>query len=511
MATQVSLIDSEQTSHLLDDQENVLSVPFVIRGEVVEDFSVEIARRDRGYGQVVLKTPDLRAYLPKLVDVSPLTLKALADIPCDEIQDMLHIVGQAFAPGTKENALFAPIIEDAIRATALTSSLSESGVRFAYQQIPGILNRNVIDYVLEQELGGSKFLDGWVEVDQPAFAMESAITQQAREAHAFGTLRKGEVRAYPSKIMHIMAGNLPLVAALSIMRGGAIKSHNLFKMSSNDPYTAATILRVLVEMFPDHPLTTNLSAVYWKGADSEIEKFLYQPKHYTKVVAWGSHGGIQAVQKRLAVGMELITFDPKMSISIIGQEAFDNPLTLAVAVERTAYDILTFSQEACVCSRYQFVEGSEVQVAAYCEALYDYLKDYAQTTEPNAYVHPALTAVLAELKNREIARVWAGEQEGAVVMLDAPLDPKMFFPMCRTAAVTRVENISEVLQYVNVGTQTIGVYPDARKEELRDALIASGGQRIVSLGGAGHGVFGLPHDAFYPCHRMVRWAVDEHY
>ncbi|MHA2231709.1 MAG: acyl-CoA reductase [Candidatus Hodarchaeales archaeon] len=295
------------------------------------------------------------------------------------------------------------------------------------------------------------------------------------------------------------------------MRGGAVKSHNLFKMSSNDPYTAVTILRVLSELFPEHLLTTNLSAVYWKGADSEIEKFLYQPQHYSKVVAWGSHGGIQAVQKRLGVGMELITFDPKMSISIIGQEAFSNPLTLAVAVERTAYDILTFSQEACVCSRYQFVEGSEAQVRTYCEALYDYLKDYAQTTEPNAYVHPALTTVLAELKNRNIARVWAGEQEGAVVMLEAPLDPKMFFPMCRTAAVTRVDNIAEVLQYVNVGTQTIGVYPDARKEELRDALIASGGQRIVSLGGAGHGVFGLPHDAFYPCHRMVRWAVDEHY
>ncbi|MFX0114717.1 MAG: acyl-CoA reductase [Candidatus Hodarchaeota archaeon] len=511
MATQVSLLGQDQTSHLLDDQENVLSVPFVIRGEVIEDFSVEIQRRDRGYGQVVLKTPDLRAYLRDLVDVDVLALKTLADIPCNEIQDMLHIVGQAFEPGSKENALFAPIIEDAIRATALTSSLSESAVRFAYQQIPGILNRNVIDYVLEQELGGSKFLDGWVVVDQPAFAMESPIAHKAREENSFGALRKGEVRAFPSKILHVMAGNLPLVSALSIMRGGAIKAHNLFKMSSNDPYTAATILRVLAEMFPDHPLTTNLSAVYWKGADQDIEKFLYQPQHYAKVVAWGSHGGIQAVQKRLAVGMELITFDPKMSISIIGNEAFDNPLTLAMAVERTAYDILTFSQEACVCSRYQFVEGTETQVHAYCEALYDYLKDYARVAEPNPYVHPALATVLNELKKRGIARVWAGEQEGAVVMLDTPLDPKMFFPMCRTAAVTRVENITQALPYVNVATQTIGVYPNSRKAELRDALIANGGQRVVSLGGAGHGVFGLPHDAFYPCHRMVRWAVDEYY
>ena len=79
------------------------------------------------------------------------------------------------------------------------------------------------------------------------------------------------------------------------------------------------------------------------------------------------------------------------------------------------------------------------------------------------------------------------------------------------SAVVPVKNVKDAIKHVNVATQTIGIYPDARKYELRNSIIAKGGQRIVSLGGAGRGVIGLPHDAFYPCHRMVRWAVDEFY
>ncbi|MEV2214202.1 hypothetical protein AB0H86_22610 [Streptomyces sp. NPDC050997] len=41
------------------------------------------------------------------------------------------------------------------------------------------------------------------------------------------------------------------------------------------------------------------------------------------------------------------------------------------------------------------------------------------------------------------------------------------------------------MRYAGVATQTVGVYPDSRKAELRDALACAGVQRVVSLGGAG--------------------------
>jgi hypothetical protein len=506
MTTVLSLERSSQ----YQKREGILNVPFVVRGEVIEDYSIEIQSRDRGSGRVTFLTPDLRPYLRSLVNVDPLALKELADIPCHEIMDVLHQVGRAFQPGTKEHRLFSPLIEDAIWASTAISNLSEAQIRAAYEQIPLVLNRDLIRYVLDQEVG-IPFLDGWTEVDRPSFAIESAIAQHAREQSEFGIIRKAEVRAFPSRVLHILAGNVPLVAALSIMRGAAIKGHNLFKLPSNDLYTATTVLRVLAEMYPDHPLTKQQSAIYWKGGDAEIEQFLYRPQWFQKILAWGGRNGIQHLLKRGTVGMELITFDPKLSISILGKEIFANRLTLTTAVERAALDILAFNQEACVSSRYHFVEGTEDQVTEYCEALYDYLRQYARDVEANPYFPPDLQAVLNELDIAGIAQVWGGEKEGAVVLLDEPMEEDEFFPICRTAAVTRVNHIQDALRYADVSTQTIGIYPNQRKMEIRDGLIASGGQRIVSLGGAGRGVIGLPHDAFYPCHRMVRWAVDETY
>jgi hypothetical protein len=66
------------------------------------------------------------------------------------------------------------------------------------------------------------------------------------------------------------------------------------------------------------------------------------------------------------------------------------------------------------------------------------------------------------------------------------------------------------MKYVNVATATAGVFPAARKLQVRDLLGGAGAQRVVTLGGLGsHSSLGRPHDGFYPLHRLVRWLVDE--
>jgi len=58
-------------------------------------------------------------------------------------------------------------------------------------------------------------------------------------------------------------------------------------------------------------------------------------------------------------------------------------------------------------------------------------------------------------------------------------------------------------------SQTIGIYPEALKEELRDVLPLQGAQRLVSLGYAAHPSMAVPQDAIEPVRRMVKWIVDE--
>ena len=100
----------------------------------------------------------------------------------------------------------------------------------------------------------------------------------------------------------------------------------------------------------------------------------------------------------------------------------------------------------------------------------------------------------------------APDQRGAVIVsqMDEPVD------FARDLA-NRVplDDIETPVKSVTAYTQTIGVYPPALLEELRDRLALQGAQRVVTLGFAcvsmNHGL----QDAIEPLRRMCRWIVNE--
>ena len=72
-----------------------------------------------------------------------------------------------------------------------------------------------------------------------------------------------------------------------------------------------------------------------------------------------------------------------------------------------------------------------------------------------------------------------------------------------------VDSLDDAVAYVNVATQTIGIYPWARKALLRDRLASAGGQRVCRVGTANMHVAGSPHDAMFPLQRFVHWMGDD--
>jgi hypothetical protein len=79
----------------------------------------------------------------------------------------------------------------------------------------------------------------------------------------------------------------------------------------------------------------------------------------------------------------------------------------------------------------------------------------------------------------------------------------------RVANIVPVDTIEQVTAVVNAYTQTIGIYPESLKRELRDHLPLFGAQRLTSLGYAASVNFAIPQDAMEPVRRMVKWIVDE--
>ncbi len=448
-----------------------------MRGELVEGNDAKHRSRDLG---VDFTTPqiDLDRVVHPRTEVPP-----LLNVPLSEIIDFLVETGQRLiAP---DNAH----MQECFERMAATHILPRGVVETTARHAAAYLDERILRAEVEQNFPDPRALDEWIP---------------KRDF----TGRKSYVRAFGPRLIHVLPGNSPGVAVKSIAQGAMVKAVNLFKMSSADPFTMVAILRTMADIDPEHPIVKSMSAVYWRGGDEKVEPTLYRPQYFDKIVAWGGGDAIDNVIKYLGPGFQLISFDPKTSISMVGREAFESEETIEQAADLASMDVMTLNQEACVASRFQYVEGDREQVDRFSEKLQ---RRIAERAAESGDLRPLDREMREQIEMMQLMdddyRVF-GELDGTGVVIhsDEPVD---FHPINKTANVVRVGSLDEAVKYVNVATQTVGFYPFHRMPDYRDRLASAGAQRITHLGEAGPSTIGNPHDAMYPLHRFVHWMAHE--
>ena len=406
------------------------------------------------------------------------------DVPVAEIMDVLVATGGRMT--RDPDGIVARACAEAKRVSPLDPRVLEDD----YASLGSHLNRAAMEAMVQYELGGADVLDGWREI----------VTSHGQRAR---------VRAFPPRMVHILAGNAPGVSVLSIMRGALVKGVHLLKLPSNDLFTATAVLETMAAVAPNHPVVRSFSAVYWRGGDASVESHLLRPQFFDKLVAWGGEAALRSAKNYIGPGFELVAFDPKTSISFIGREAFASDETLAEVARLAGDDSTPYNQGACVSSRIQYVEGTLEQVDRYCAMLQAQLG--VQRPKCAAVSQPVTGDTREQIEAlRDLEpefRVWGKfDGRGIVIRSEEPVD---FYPDRKVVNVVPVASLRDAVRYANVATQTVGVYPGARKAEVKNALASAGVQRVVTLGKALGPGPGLPHDGFYPLHRFVRWVNDE--
>src|SRR5690606_22837257 len=98
------------------------------------------------------------------------------------------------------------------------------------------------DYIMEyaEKTIGIAHLEGWVP-----------------RTMADGTV--SSIRAFGARADHVIAGNTPAVAFNTVMRSAVTHSDSIVKTPSNDPLTFTAILRAMIDLDRDHPVTRHLS------------------------------------------------------------------------------------------------------------------------------------------------------------------------------------------------------------------------------------------------------------
>lgn len=456
---------------------DIVSTPFFIRGALVE--GADVTHRSRELG-VQFATPEIaldRIVHPR-TEVPP-----LLNVPLSDIVDFLVQTGERIRDPNNH------FMRECIDRMCSTHILPREVVANQAMYAATYLDRRKLMAEVEQNFPNPAALDGWVPKKD-------------------FTGRQSFIRAFAPRLIHVLPGNSPGVAVKSVAQGAIVKAINLFKMSSSDPFTMVAILRIMADIDPKHPIVHSMSAVYWRGGDDLIERVLYRPQYFDKIVAWGGGDAISNVAKYLGPGLQLVSFDPKTSISMVGREAFADDSVLDRVAGLAADDVMTLNQEACVASRYQFVEGNQADVDRFCGALHRHIaKRAAASGDVRPLTMDMKEEVEALMMMDDDYGVWGKtDGKGLVIRSDEPVD---FHPINKTANVVRVASLDDAIKWVNVATQTVGFYPFERMPDYRDRLASGGAQRMVQLGEAGPSTVGNPHDAMYPLHRFVHWMVHE--
>lgn len=463
----------------------------IIRGERISDNLVEMGGRDEGFSFL---TPDVNQYIGKMGLASPRDMGDLYELSFDDILAYLDKVGRALDANTN------PYLERARKLCYETSPLTPEIIDEAYvRQLGPFFSRDVV-YEMANELVGIPYLEGWVD-------------QGPR-----GNGVRLEVRCFGARILHIIAGNVPSVAAHSVVNTAILRGDAIIKTPSNDPFTALGIAETMCDIEPGHPITRHLTVGYWKGGDTGLEEKLYQPHNIEKIVAWGGFNSVKHVTKYIQPGLELISMDPKRSSSIVGAAAFADEASMREAAARIASDFCGFNQVGCSNARVIYVQSGTDEAGIeklnqLGQMVYDYMPELPASfsTRPKHYNRELKSSVDTLRLVGDWYKVIGGEDgEGAVIVSQLP-DPVEFATSLedRTCNLVPMDSLDEAIDAADSYTQTVGIYPEELKREVMDRMPLCGAQRFVSLGYAMHGTLATPQDGLELSRRMAKWIANE--
>ncbi|MCX6046889.1 MAG: hypothetical protein NT075_17435 [Chloroflexi bacterium] len=526
-----------QQPNLLIENNGVIRVPFLVKGKLVMPPEMSCTAIEAAFATVdadidYIKLPNAQLLRERMIDrdtlryttayryqlMPAINSQSLLEQDFDqlvqgpyalkvaEILDYLTMIAEALT----ENRTLVERVRELCRQTTELPDLylDAAFATFAYG-FDGASAQVMID----QELAvwskpGHEFLDGWVAT--PAQVLPSLVALLARDlpGQAQTTQQADEptyIRAMPTRQLHITAGNAPSIPIVSALRLLLTKSVGVIKLPAGAILPGALLALMLASVAPDHPLTQHLSVVYWQGGDESVEQVLFMPNAFDRIVVWGAPGAVTAVQSK-ALLTKTVAFNPRYGISLIGQEAFNNHLETVVG--QAALDTLINNQKACNAAQIHYVEGSLEQANTYAEQLRAVLGQWDMAAPQP--VAPATRGQLKRMKRGKYANAtWhlntqVGEFQSGVVVMPDEFDI-LDHPMCRLVIVRCVDSLSAVFPYLHAGVSTAGVYPEARRLDLRDKIAARGVSSVLPLGQCERFYAGMPHDGMLVLNQLVEW------
>jgi hypothetical protein len=440
-------------------------------------------------------------------------VEELYNLPFEEVLDFLGKLSSALSGCTD-------LLESLQQVWRRTATVSDLYINFSFTSLGYLLNPDSAREMVDSELSsfgiqGSRFMDNWVQVSDKSMEGLSEQLSPTEAKETSGDCKNPEkmyLRAMPTRQLHLTAGNAPAIPIISTGRALSLKSPAVIKSPYGATLGGALVSLAACAVAPDHPSVRNLSIVYWPGGDESVEDVFFGPEAFDRIVIWGAPDAVASVKRR-ALFTKLVTLNPRYGMSWIGREAFEND-DFKEAARRGAVDTMIWNQKACIASSVHYVEGDEAQVTAYAQALQKELAEWDRVA-PN-FLDPAAQGQIRRLRRGKLLNAqWLANKQNegdkknegvssVVIVVKGEFD-MMDHTLSRMVIVRPVSRLEDALPFLNGSVSTVGVFPESRRMELCDRILARGVSTTYPLGMGDRMSTGLAHDGMKVYSELMDW------
>ena len=320
----------------------------------------------------------------------------------------------------------------------------------------------------------------------------------------------------PRLIAQVLAGNIPAVAAESIVRALLLGSASIIKASSHDPLFPALFARSIHDADPG--LGATIAVLWWKGGSGEVDEAAIGAAD--AVVAYGRNEAIESVRRYAADGVSFAAYGPRISFAAIGRETLNAPAMTDLCA-RAAQDVSLFDQQGCVAPHAIFVErGGAASPRDFAGALTHAMAAF-EARYPRGRLTPAEAGAIVSLRGEYEVRQASGRDVALFASVGSTAwtviydeEGTTLTPSClnRVVRVIPIDDLSQLpgaVRPLGALLQTAGVEADAsRLAGVGGALAEVGVTRVCPIGEMQFPPASWPHDGEPNLTRFLRKCLE---
>ncbi|MGM9680727.1 MAG: acyl-CoA reductase [Eubacteriales bacterium] len=316
------------------------------------------------------------------------------------------------------------------------------------------------------------------------------------------------VRSEPlGVLLHIAAGNVDGLPALSVAEGLITGNINILKLPSADKGLSVLALQKLIE---SEPSLADYIYVF-DTPSTDLLAIRKMAELADGIVTWGGDEAVTAVRRFAPTGCRLIEWGHKLSFAYIsGYENKEEELSAL------AEHIIVTKQLLCNSCQTVFLDTENMEeIHAFCADFLPHLEDAARR-HPSKTVGGAAEITLLSYKNRleqflsdesnPGQRVYPGYECRLIACEDSELVLSGMFGSCPVKRLPESRLIAELRRKKGYLQSVALICEPQNREALTDRLARAGLCRIMRAGDLSAAFCGEVHDGEYPLRRYRRFV-----